>query len=177
MRTLLFVMLSACATKSTENTSDDSDITALPSDLDDSDDVDPDDGDDDTPPVDDDAPSDEGTPEDDDTPSDDDDDPPGDDDDAPEDDEDDTPSTDLPDLSAPGPTEVYASSGSHTTTDGCTLDYERFTPYEPTAEGEVFVLHGFMRSLSEFSEIAEHIASWGITTTTCLLYTSPSPRD
>ena len=168
MRTLLFVMLSACATKSTETTTDDSDIAELPSGAADGEDVDPGDDDDDTPPEDDDTPADQGTPEDDDTPPEDDDDtPPEDDDDAtPEDDDDDTPSSDILDLSVPGPTEVYVSSGSHTTTDGCTLRYERFTPYAPTADGEVFVLHGFMRSLTEFSEIAEHIASWGITTTT-----------
>ena len=162
MHTLLFVLLSACGGKITQDSSDDAALADLPSDVPD---VEPgDDDEDDTPPTDDEAPPED----DDDAPPADDDTPDGDDDgDTPDDeDEDDTLPIDVPDLAAAGPAEVYASSGTHTTSDGCALSYERFTPYDPTTDGEVFILHGFMRSLSEFSEIAEHLASWGMTTTT-----------
>ena len=164
MRTLLLVMLSACSSKGTETASNTSNPADLPSGLEDGDDTEPSDGDD-------------TSPEDDGTPSDDDETPPEDDenDTPPEDDEEEVPPegdeelppvVDLPALDQTGPIEVYASSGTHTTSDGCSLSYQRFTPYDPTTDGEVFVLHGFMRSLTEFSEIAEHLASWGVATTT-----------
>ena len=166
MRPLLFILLSACSGKISEtasNTTDDADIQDGSNDG--SDDGSSDgssdgtgDGSDGPTPGDDDG--------DEDTPDDEDDTTPPDEDDEDDEDDDMTPGADLPDLSSPGPTEVNASSGSYTTSDGCDLSYERYTPYEPTTDGEVFVLHGFMRSLSEFSELAEHLASWGMTTTT-----------
>jgi len=159
MRPFLFLILTACGGKISETRSDDnSAITELPDDLGDEETTDEDE-DDDSSPSDDEEDAEDPPPVDDTQPDDDDDTP----DDGPDDD---TPAVDVIDLSVAGPTGVSSSSGSHTTTDGCELTYERFTPSEPTTDGEVFVLHGFMRSMTEFSEIAEHIASWGVTTTT-----------
>ena len=73
--------------------------------------------------------------------------------------------TPPPDLSLAGPSSVYATSGSLVVSDGCNVQYERYTPYEPTTAGEVFFLHGFMRSKDEFTGIAEHLSTWGIAAT------------
>ncbi len=71
----------------------------------------------------------------------------------------------LPDLSAFGGSEVEASSGSMTTSGGATIEFERFEPMTASTDGEVFILHGFMRSKDQFTEIAGHLASWGVATT------------
>jgi len=45
------------------------------------------------------------------------------------------------------------------------MDYQRHTPTERTHDGEAFIFHGFMRGKEQFFDLAEHLASWGITAT------------
>lgn len=70
----------------------------------------------------------------------------------------------LPALQAAGPGDVNTSTGSFDTTDGCTLDYTRYQASDPI--GEAFIFHGFMRGQNQFSDLANHLASWGVSSTT-----------
>jgi len=57
-------------------------------------------------------------------------------------------------------------------TNGCTLDYEWFTPDTPRSAVPVILLHGFQRSVDDMQTMAEHYASWGLEVITVSLCTN-----
>jgi pimeloyl-ACP methyl ester carboxylesterase len=134
-------------------------------------------GDDDTSAADDDTTSgdDDSTPGDDDTTAGDDDDSTGDDDSTPGDDDDSTAGDDdstagdddtTPavgaDLRSDGPLPVSTGSGSFTTSSGCTLDYDRYTPVGPAPGALVILAHGLECGREHLEDVGWHYASWGV---------------
>jgi hypothetical protein len=69
---------------------------------------------------------------------------------------------DYVDYSERGASFVYMTSGSHTSTDGCSLGYEIYTPEEAASDTLTVIQHGFARSRDEFSVMASHLASRGM---------------
>ena len=57
---------------------------------------------------------------------------------------------------------VFQTSGSYTSTDGCTMNYDVYTPEEEITDTLTVIQHGFARSKSEFVNLASHLASWGM---------------
>lgn len=79
---------------------------------------------------------------------------------------------DLPDFEQPGPFGVSSQTGSMTTTNGCDLDFEIFTPATSLSDATVFMAHGFMRSVPDQGPMASHAASFGVTVVTVSLCTN-----
>ena len=79
---------------------------------------------------------------------------------------------DLPNFENPGPISVSSATGSMTTSNGCDLDYETFTPATKRTEATVFMAHGFQRSIADQAAFAEHVASYGMTVVTVSLCTN-----
>ncbi|MAY81798.1 MAG: hypothetical protein CL930_13595 [Deltaproteobacteria bacterium] len=71
---------------------------------------------------------------------------------------------DLVDYSETGGIYSVRSSGTYRTIDGCSLDYDMYTPDEAVTDTLVVVQHGFARSKAEFTDLASHLASWGMPT-------------
>jgi len=69
---------------------------------------------------------------------------------------------DFIDYSENGSSTVYMSSGAYTSTDGCSMGYELFSPGEVVSDTLTVIQHGFSRSRAEFSEMARHLASRGM---------------
>ena len=76
---------------------------------------------------------------------------------------------DLPPIHLPGPQAVAFESGSFDTVDDCTLNYTRYETLSSDPVGEAYIMHGLMRGEDQFSDLATHLASWGITSTTVSL--------
>jgi len=66
------------------------------------------------------------------------------------------------DFSAPGDTVAFLSSSTYTSTDGCELEYDLYTPEAAVTDTLTVIQHGFARSKNEFTELANHLASWGM---------------
>jgi pimeloyl-ACP methyl ester carboxylesterase len=66
------------------------------------------------------------------------------------------------DYDQPGPNAVNVTPGSMLVLPNCDLDYEIYEPDTLDSEVPVFLAHGFMRSIDDMAEVAEHIASWGV---------------
>ena len=57
---------------------------------------------------------------------------------------------------------VFQTGGTYTSTDGCSMDYDVYTPEEEITDTLTVIQHGFARSKSEFVDFAIHLASWGM---------------
>ena len=57
---------------------------------------------------------------------------------------------------------VFQTTGSYTSTDGCTMNYDIYTPDEDITDTLTVIQHGFARSKNEFVNLATHLASWGM---------------
>ena len=72
----------------------------------------------------------------------------------------------IPALSVSGTEMVTSMTGSFAAASDCTITYTRYQPMSGASLGEAFILHGFMRGQDQFADLASHLASWGITSTT-----------
>jgi pimeloyl-ACP methyl ester carboxylesterase len=59
----------------------------------------------------------------------------------------------------------------------CDLEYGVFEPAVAESDTPVLLAHGFMRSIDDMAETAEHIASWGVTVYTVPLCTNTFAID
>lgn len=71
------------------------------------------------------------------------------------------PQTEATDFSQAGPFAVTESSGT-TSVNGCTLDYQLFTPDAQNQAPLVILGHGFQRDASNVAAIAAHLSSYGV---------------
>ncbi len=77
--------------------------------------------------------------------------------------------TELPAIHLPGPHTVVRDVDSFEAAEDCILNYTRHEPAGIEPLGESFIFHGLMRGEDQFSDLANHLASWGITSTTVSL--------
>jgi pimeloyl-ACP methyl ester carboxylesterase len=77
----------------------------------------------------------------------------------------------------PGPYSVSVSQGQMQATPNCNLSYAVYEPDTLDSDVEVLLAHGFMRSIDDMAETAEHIASWGVTVYTVPLCTNTFAID
>lgn len=81
------------------------------------------------------------------------------------------------DYDQPGPYTVDIGEGSLQATPDCQLSYATFTPSDPQTDVPVILAHGFMRSIDDMAETAEHVASWGVPVITAPLCTNDFQID
>jgi len=76
------------------------------------------------------------------------------------------------DYDKPGPYGVTSTPGQMQVNAQCNLAYAIFEPATLASDIPVFLAHGFMRSIADMAETAEHIASWGVRVYTVPLCTN-----
>lgn len=82
------------------------------------------------------------------------------------------------DFAAPGPLDVTAAPGSLAAPSGCTLDYTLYQPAGARPRTWVVLSHGFQRSQEQMSDLAGHLASWGLgVATPDLCHSTPLDND
>ena len=70
--------------------------------------------------------------------------------------------SDYVDFAVNGTQTASIDQGTFTSSDGCEMDYEMYTPNGASSDTLVVIQHGFARSKDQFSEWSSHLASWGI---------------
>jgi pimeloyl-ACP methyl ester carboxylesterase len=87
------------------------------------------------------------------------------------------PSPFAPDYTQPGPSPVHISSSQRESGPGCVIPWTLFEP-EPPAETLVVLTHGFSRDQEVLSDLAEHLATHGLTVLTAsLCHSTPFDND
>jgi len=82
------------------------------------------------------------------------------------------PMPDAQDYAELGPHGVSTSTDSLAVTPDCDLSYGIYEPDELASDVPVLLAHGFMRSIADMAETANHIASWGVRVYTVPLCTN-----